>query len=317
MGTNMLYFGDCLDVMADMDASSVDLIYADPPFCTGKDWGDFDDRWDSMQAFVGWLRERMVQCRRILKSTGSIYLHCDPTASHYIKVMMDGVFGKGSFKNEIVWRRNESGAKGSQHTPSSWGSNADFILFYTKSSNTIFEPRNKQLSVDDIKRLFPKVNETGEKYNTKMTAWCSPSMGDRPNLCYAFQGIYPPYSSGWRLSQMRMEEEYAKGNIVIKDGKLERRSYAKDYRGVSPGNVWTDTSLLLGAQSSERLGYPTQKPVALLDRIIKASSNAGDVVLDPFCGSGTSLVSAFRNGRKYIGIDNNPDAVALAEGRMS
>ena len=116
---------------------------------------------------------------------------------------------------------------------------------------------------------------------------------------------------------MRMEEEYAKGNIVIKDGKLERRSYAKDYRGVSPGNVWTDTSLLLGAQSSERLGYPTQKPVALLDRIIKASSNAGDVVLDPFCGSGTSLVSAFRNGRKYIGIDANPDAVALAEGRMS
>ena len=147
------------------------------------------------------------------------------------------------------------------------------------------------------------MDENGERYNTKLTAWRQPSMGERPNLCYDFHGISSPYPSGWRLSKKRMQEEYAKGNIVVVNGKLERRSYARDYQGVTPGNLWTDKELLLAAQSQERMGYATQKPVALLERIIKASSNPGDMVLDPFCGCATTLEAAHKLDRHWIGID--------------
>ena len=217
---------------------------------------------------------------------------------------MDAVFGHGNFRNEIVWRRNESGAKGSQHAALSWGSNVDYLLFYTKSDRPTFNPKIlRTFDDEDVRRKFPRVDENGERYNTKMTAWRSPSMGARPNLCYDFHGISPPYPSGWRLSKKRMQEEYSKGNIVAVNGKLERRSYARDYQGVTPGNLWTDKELLLAAQSKERMGYATQKPVALMERIISASSNPGDVVLDPFCGCATTIEAAHTLGRQWIGID--------------
>ena len=255
-------------------------------------------------AYLSYMVQRLLPMRRLLKPTGSLYYHCDPTAAHYIKVMLDGIFGHQNFRNDIIWRRNESGAKGSQHDPISWGSNVDYLLYYTKGAHPTFHPRIiKALDDEDARRKFPKVNENGERYNTKLTAWRQPSMGDRPNLCYAFHGISPPYPSGWRLSKKRMEEEYDKGNIVVVGGKLERRSYAKDYRGVSPGNLWTAKELLLGAQSHERLDYPTQKPSALLERIIAASSNPGDMVLDPFCGCATTMEAAQKLGRNWIGID--------------
>ena len=255
-------------------------------------------------AYLSYMVQRLLIMRRILKPTGSLYFHCDPTASHYIKVLMDAVFGHGNFRNEIVWRRNESGAKGSQHAALSWGSNVDYLLFYTKGDRPTFNPKIlRTFDDEDVRRKFPRVDENGERYNTKMTAWCSPSMGARPNLCYDFHGISPPYLSGWRLSKKRMQEEYAKGNIVVVNGKLERRSYARDYQGVTPGNLWTDKELLLAAQSQERMGYATQKPVALMERIIAASSNPGDVVLDPFCGCATTMEAAHNLGRKWIGID--------------
>ena len=255
-------------------------------------------------AYLSYMAQRLLIMRRILKPTGSLYLHCDPTASHYIKALLDAIFGHRHFRNEIVWRRNESGAKGSQHDAMSWGSNVDYLLFYTKGDRPTFNPRIlRALDDEDVRCKFPKVDGNGERYNTKLTAWRQPSMGERPNLCYDFHGISPPYPSGWRLSKERMEGEYAKGNIVVVDGKLERRSYARDYRGVSPGNLWSDKELLLGAQSQERLGYATQKPLALLERIIRASSNPGDVVLDPFCGCATTLEAAHKLDRQWIGID--------------
>ena len=245
-----------------------------------------------------------MEMHRILADDGSMYLHIDHTAHAWAKCLMDAIFSKANFRNEIVWRRNESGAKGSQHGASSWGSNVDYLLFYAKSDETILEPRIiREFDEKEIRRRFPKVDGNGERYNTKMTAWCSPSMGARPNLCYEFHGITPPYPSGWRLGRERMEEEYVSGNIVIQDGKLERRSYVKDYLGVSPGNLWVETELLLGAQSSERTGYPTQKPLALYERIIQANSNPGDMVLDPFCGCATTPVAAERLGRQWVGMD--------------
>ena len=260
---------------------------------------------DDLGAFLCFMAVRLLEMHRVLREDGSLYLHCDSTASHYLKALLDAIFGAGQFKNQIVWRRNESAAKGSQHAPSSWGNNADCLLFYAKSDAVNFDPRIiRDFDDDELKRRYPKVDENGERYHTKMTAWRSPSMGARPNLCYPYKGIDPPYPSGWRLSRKRMQEEYDKGNIVVRtDGKLERRSYAHDYRGVSPGNLWTETELLLGAQSSERVGYPTQKPLALYERIIKASSNEGDIVLDPFAGCATTCVAAERLERQWVGID--------------
>ena len=259
---------------------------------------------NDMGAFLCFMAVRLLEMHRVLRSDGSLYLQCDSTASHYLKALLDAVFGSGQFRNQIVWRRNESGAKGSQHAPNTWGNNADCLLFYAKSDAVNFDPRIMR-DFDDVEleRRYPKIDENGERYHTKLTAWCQPSMGARPNLCYTFMGFDPPYASGWRLSRERMEEEYAKGNIVVKDGKVERRSYARDYRGVSPGNLWTETELLLGAQASERVGYPTQKPLALYERIIRASSNEGDMVLDPFAGCATTPIAAERLGRQWVGID--------------
>lgn len=272
---------------------------------------------EDMGAFICWLAVRVLAMHRILKPTGSMYLHIDHTAHAYAKGMMDAIFGRANFRNEIVWRRNESGAKGSQHSASSWGSNIDYLLFYSKGASLTFEPRIiREWDVEEVKRRFPKVDSDGRRYNTKMTAWRSPSMGPRPNLCYAFHGIKPPYPSGWRLGPQRMEQEYQKGNIVIVDGKLERRSYADDYLGVSPGNLWTDAGLLLGAQSSERTGYPTQKPLALYERIISASSNEGDLVLDPFAGCATTCVAAERLGRGWIAVDINEEAKDVVVERL-
>ena len=257
-----------------------------------------------MAAFLCWLGVRLLEMHRILRDDGSLYLHIDHTAHAWTKALLDAIFGRSNFRNEIVWRRNESGAKGSQHDAGSWGSNVDYLLFYTKSNQVVFEPRIiRDFDEQEIKRRYPKIDENGERYHTKLTAWRQPSMGERPNLCYEFYGIAPPFPSGWRLSRERMEEEYAKGNIVVLDGKLERRSYLKDYLGVSPGNLWTDTELLLGANSLERTGYPTQKPLALYERIIQASSNRGDMVLDPFAGCATTCVAAERLGRQWVGMD--------------
>ena len=273
---------------------------------------------DGMGAFLCFMAVRLLEMHRLLKPTGSIYLHCDPTASHYLKAIMDAVFGRHQFRNEIIRRRNESGAKGSQHGPKMWGTNTDSLLYYAKGKKATFDPRvNMRLTEAEIMKRFPKTDAHGERYKTKPSAWRQPSMGPRPNLCYAFHGIKPPYPSGWRFGPSRMEEEYQKGNIVILDGKLERRSFARDYVGVSPGNLWTEAEFVLAAQSDERYGFPTQKPLALYDRIIRASSRPGDVVLDPFCGCATTSIAAELCGwkadrrdsqqrlekRQWVGID--------------
>ena len=273
---------------------------------------------DDMGAFLCFMAVRLLEMRRLLKPTGSIYLHCDPTASHYLKALMDAVFGRKQFHNEIIRRRNDSEAKGSQHAPKSWGTNTDSLLFYTKGNKATFDPRiSVNLTEKEIMKKFPRIDEYGERYKTKPSAHRQPSMGPRPNLCYAFRGVEPPYPTGWRFAPTRMEEEYQKGNIVIVDGKLERRSFARDYVGVSPGNLWTETEFVLGARAEERYGYPTQKPLALYDRIIRTSSNPGDVVLDPFCGCATTPIAAEMCGwrpdreprqqqlekRQWVGID--------------
>ncbi len=259
---------------------------------------------DDMAAFLCWLGVRLMEMHRVLRQDGSIYLHCDATASHYIKALMDGVFGHRNFRSEIIWKRHSSLQRGSQHRPRSWGNVTDSILYYAKSPQTFLSPFRELTEAEALKK-FKKTDEQGRRYyDDSSHIWRTPSMGARPNLCYEWRGYVNPHASGWRLSRERLEEEYQKGNIVIReDGRLERRKYESDYRGVPVGSLWADDNLLLSGNSKERTGYPTQKPLALYERIIKASSNPGDFVLDPFCGCATTPVAAERLGRQWVGMD--------------
>ena len=235
---------------------------------------------------------RIFLMRKLLKETGSLYLHCDSTMSHYLKILLDIIFGVSHFRNEIVWKRASSQQKGSQFKEKTWSPNTDSIFFYVKSNQYNLNPLRdiSELSKEKIEKKFKYIDENGKRYyNDSAHIFRNPAMGDRPNLCYEWRGFKNPHPSGWRLSKERLEEEYQKGNIVIrKDGKLERRKYLKDYRGVPIGSLWLD---IIPTNSKERLGYPTQKPEALLERIIKASSCEGDVIADFFCGCGTSINS--------------------------
>ena len=267
-----------------------------------------------LPAYLAYMAARLLACQRVLKDTGSIYLHCDPTAGHYLKLLMDGVFGAKNFRNAIYWRRVSSTQKGSQFGSTNWGNNTDVILFFAKSRSVKIDSM-RQLTDEEVKEKFNLIDDNGDRYyDDSAHIWRTPNMGPRPNLCYEWRGFVNPHSSGWRLKKERLEEEYQKGNFVIlSNGKLQRRKYQRDYRGTSYGNFWDDIVMPLG---KERLGYPTQKPLALLERIINASSNPGDLVLDPFCGCGTAVEAAQNLGRRWLGIDVEPLAVDLMARRL-
>ena len=267
-----------------------------------------------MAAYILYMARRLMEMRRVLKRTGSIYLHCDPHANAYLRILMDAVFSSDNFRNHITWERHTSAQRGSQHNPRTWGNTTDTLLFYAKSKVARLNPY-KDLTEEQSSSKFPLKDKHGRRYyNDSSHIWSSPNMGARPNLCYEWRGYCNPHPSGWRLSKKRLEEEYQKGNIVIlSDGKLQRRKYEDDWRGTTIGSLWNDINPAAG---SERLGYPTQKPRALLERIIKASSNPGDLVLDPFCGCGTAADAAASLGRKYLGIDISGIAVRVMQQRL-
>lgn len=242
-------------------------------------------------------------------------MHCDSTMSHYLKIALDCIFGEKNFRNEIIWHRNFSVGKGSQYSAKKFGENTDTIFFYTKSNKFHLKATTEidENSVE-IQNKFNKIDENNRRYNTTTPLFRSKTMGPRKALCYEWKGFKNPHPSGWRLSKERLEEEYQKGNIVIRgDGKLERRSYLDDYEGAPLANIWLDLPRVSGAEST---GYPTQKPLALLERIIKASSVKGGVVLDPFCGCATTCVAAHKLERKWIGIDVSHKAYDLVKMRL-
>ena len=160
---------------------------------------------------------RLIEIHRILKDTGSVYLHCDPTMSHYLKLVMDCIFGEKNFRNEIIWQRNDKRGKGSQHSSKKYGANTDTILFYTKSNNFILR-NTLELSKEEAYKKFYKMDDKGRRYYTGIPIFCSKNMGARPNLCYEWRGFKNPHPSGWRLEKKKLEEEYQKGNVVIRGG---------------------------------------------------------------------------------------------------
>lgn len=347
-----LFTGDNLPIMRGMNSNTIDLIYLDPPFNSKANYAApigskaagaaFKDTWTLSDVDIAWLdliqakhpdvhraiqtamsksnksyliymAVRLLEMQRILKPDGSIYLHCDPTMGHYLGVLLDAVFGKHSFRNHIVWQRHTSFARGSQHAPKTWGTITDFILFYSVGNAPLHPYRN--LTEAEKIEQFPLIDERGDRYyDDSAHIWSSPEMSAQPDLCYEWRGFKSPHPSGWRLSKNKLEEEFQKGNIIIlQNGRLQRRKYERDYPGKQFGNLWTDIALPLG---KERTGYPTQKPLALLRRIITASSNEGDIVFDPFCGCATTCVAAEIEDRQWIGIDSSPKACELVVSRI-
>ena len=320
---NTLYYGDCLDVMAGLPSESVDLIYLDPPFNSKANYNilfspddgksrrskapvaqmmAFSDTWtwnvdaaqrvseienaiahpahksitglkyllgeSGMLSYISYMAARLVGMKRLLKPTGSIYLHCDPTASHYLKMVLDDIFGANNFLNEIVWCYSHGGKSTKR-----FGRKHDCIFWYSSSGGYVFNGDDVRIEMKSGKESFGGRLETDED-------------GRKYRLVYG-----------------------------TKNSKGETRYY-KYYldRGKVPEDYWTDINSLQSGVD-ERLGYPTQKPEALLERIIKASSNEGDVVLDPFCGCGTTVAAAAKLSRKFIGIDISPYAIGIIKTR--
>ena len=246
----------------------------------------------------------------MLKPTGSIYLHCDPTASHYLKLLMDAVFGPASFRNEIVWKRygahNDVG-QGSTR----FGRVHDVILVYGKTDSVRWNQGFTPLDEKYVKNTYRYIHEeTGRRFRT--TPLTGPGGAEKGNPVYEWNG----HVRAWRYGLDTMKQLDAEGRIhYSRTGYPSRKTYLDDSRGVPVQDVWTDIYSLSGS-NTERLGYPTQKPQALLERIISASSNEGDVVLDPFCGCGTAVAAAQKLNRQWLGIDITHLAVALMKNRL-
>lgn len=269
----MILQGDCLKELKKIDDRSVDLVYLDPPFFTQKKQSlksrdnskeySFDDTWEGIESYKNYLKERLVECKRVLKDTGSIFLHCDRTASHYLRVALDEVFGVTNFQSEIVWsyKRWSNAKKGLLNSH-------QIIYFYSKSPHFKFN------------KIFDS---------------------------------YSPTTNIDQIFQKRVRDENGK----TKYKKAENGGYelTEQKNGVPLADVWEIP--YLNPKANERVGYPTQKPIILLERIIQLATDKGDVVLDPFCGSGTTLVAATLLNRKYIGIDISQDAIELTKKRLA
>ena len=267
---------------------------------------------NTMMAYLVMMAPRLVELRRVLKPTGSIYLHCDPTASHYLKLLMDAVFGKENYRNEITWKRTPT-VKGNFGQGSKlWGQATDTLLFYTKNNDYVFNQPFGPYSKEYIDKSYRHVEpETGRRY--RLVSMIGPGGAAKGNPQYEVMGV----TRYWRYSEARMQKLICLGLVVqSRPGAVPHRKYYLDEgRGVPIQSLWDDIGNLQ-ASATERLGYPTQKPQALLERVIQASSNPGDVVLDPFCGCGTAIAAAHKLDRQWIGIDVTHLAVALMKNRL-
>ncbi len=262
-----------------------------------------------MMSYIVMMTPRLVELRRVLNPTGSLYLHCDPVASHYLKLVLDAIFGPLSFLNEVIWQRTAT--KGDAKRK--FGAVHDVLLVYAKSAEHTFNAQFMDKDEAYVGRFALDDNDGRGPY--RLAPLDSPN--PRPNLTYEYKGYAPP-TKGWRVKLSEMEKLDADGRLAFPKsatGRIAKKHYMAEQEGRKAADVWTDIRPLQGS-GNERLGYPTQKPLALLNRIIEASSNPGDVVLDPFCGCGTAVDAAQRLGRRWIGMDISYLAVDLIETRM-
>ncbi|MGH6858495.1 MAG: site-specific DNA-methyltransferase, partial [Methylocella sp.] len=264
---------------------------------------------NDMMAYLTMMAVRLLELHRVLKPTGSLYLHCDPTASHYLKILLDAVFGKESFRNEIVWKRTNAHNVRTRQFPRYH----DTLLFYSKSDHFCFNEQYQPYSEAQLSRYHE--DENGRLYKAENLTMVSAT----PSRNFEWRGSRPPENRGWGVSLQQLEKWWDEGQILVKRDGTPRldglKVYFDDMRGKAVGSIWDDVDRV-GNTSGERLGYPTQKPLALLERIISASSNEGDLVLDPFCGCGTTVHAAQKLNRRWIGIDVTHLAIHLIQRRL-
>lgn len=318
---NTIYCGDCKEVLRQFPNESVDLIYADPPFFSNRHyeviWGDgyelraFEDRWKGgINNYVEWMLERLNECYRVLKKTGSMYLHCDWHASHYLKVEIDRLFGERNFINQIIWKRHtvhSDTKQGAKHL----GRIHDSILLYTKSDNYTWIPQYQPYSEEYMTKTYRHIDKDGRRYKASDLTAAKPG-GD---TYYEWRGKYPAKGRYWAYSKENLQKLEKEGHIhYSKTGYPYLKHYLDEMPGIMLQDIWDDVKAV--STSKERYGYPTQKPEALLERIIKLSSNPTNIVLDPFCGCGTAIAVAHKLGRRWIGIDISPTSCNLMAKRM-
>lgn len=267
----MIIHGDCLDEVKHLDSNSIDMIYLDPPFFTQKVqslkdiYGNeysFKDIWHNRMEYLEYIKVRIFEFKRILKDTGSIFLHCDEKASYYLRIILDDVFGEENFRSEIIW------------TYKRWSNSKKGLL---PGHQTIF--------------FYSKTNK------------------------YKFNVIYTDYSPTTNIDQLLQERvKDSRGKSIYKFDNNGKIVFAKEKKGVPLSDVWDIP--FLNPKAKERVGYPTQKPIELLERIIRISTDENDTILDPFCGSGTTLIAAKLTNRNSIGIDINHEAIIISEKRL-
>ncbi len=350
---NILYYGDNLGILREhIKKDSIDLVYLDPPFNTSQTYNilfkeqdgtraasqikAFDDTWtydeqaalaykevrngpsgasrvigafmdflgtSNMMAYLSNMAIRLLELHRILKPTGSLYLHCDPTTSHYLKILLDAIFGPTCFRNEITWKRTTA------HSDSKrYGANVDIILFYTKSDrwtwNQVYQPHDEEY----IARFRHRDPDGRQWSDYDLTAKGLSGGG----YDYEYKGVL----SHWRCPLETMERLDKEGRLHFTNkGGIRLKRYLDENKGNPLQCLWDDISPI-NSQAKERLGYPTQKPLALMRRIIEVSSNEGDLILDPFCGCGTTVAAAQEMNRSWIGIDITHLAITHIKNRL-
>jgi len=319
---NRVIYSDSKKALTKMDSNCVSLCYLDPPFFAERIFetkgkygkiNSFSDKWNRnfdsyLDSMIGILQE----CHRVLKKTGSLYVHCDWHASHYLKIELDQIFGRNNFHNEIIWRRHNA-HNDTRHGTKSFGRVHDIILFYSKSKNYTWNSMYQPYSEEYVKKTYRHVeSETGRIY--ALGDLSGPGGRSKRNPRYKFMGI----TKYWRYCESSMNRLKKENKIVqSKPGNVPLlKRYLDEMHGMMLQDVWDDIKSVQ-ISKKESVGYPTQKPERLLERIIQISSNEKDIVLDPMCGSGTTLVSSKNLGRNFIGIDSNKQACKIARNRIS
>ena len=290
------------DVMHSGNADAANMLKAVRSFL-----GDND-----MMAYLAMMAARLIELHRVLKPSGSLYLHCDPTASHYLKILLDAIFGARNFRNDITWKRTSAHSDAAQGL-SRYGRTHDILLFYGKAPRGTWQVLFAPFTDEYIASHYAQTDAATDRQFTTSDLTAAKPGGD---TSYAWKGVRPPPGRYWAYSKDNMEKfEGEKRLVYSKAGMPRLKNYLDERPGVPLGDVWTDI-FPINSQAQERLGYPTQKPLALLERIISASSNEGAVVLDPFCGCGTATHAAEKLHRQWIGIDITHLAIGLIERRL-
>lgn len=333
---NKIFWGDNLQVMSHLlkeFRGKINLIYIDPPFDSKADYKkkislkgqqitndlnsfeekQYTDIWTNDE-YLQFMYERLILIRELLADNGSIYLHCDYHKSHYLRCILDELFGINNFVNEIIWKRRG----GSLNNFKSFGSIVDTLLLYGKSDNYKFnslKSKDTPEAQEYIKERFVYDDGDGRLYSRDPVT--NPSSNPTPSLIYEYKGYKPP-AKGWAFSIETMKKWDEMGKLYLpenKEQRIRRKTFLNEYEGQPIQNLWFDI-YVINSQARESEGYPTQKPEALLERIIKASTNEGDIVFDCFMGSGTTQAVAMKLGRRFIGADINLGAVQITTKRL-